>query len=425
MSASILTNTSAMVALQTLRSTNSTLEKVQGQISTGKAIATAKDNASVFAISKVMESDVAGFKAVSDSLSLGASTLSVAANGAQQIGSILEEMKAKIVAANEDNVDRQKIQNEIVSLRDQISGIVSSAQFNGLNMLDGSITSGTVSFLASLNRAADGSVSTSSISVATQNLSISAGTDVSAAAATQTDPGTAGVIDANDGGTNDSVTIGGFTFLDASGGATSGAALARDAAGVDTAVAGGLVEGDEVALSIGSITGKYTVQVGDNTEAVVAGLKNALIAAGVDQNDFTLDVDGLTAGEIKVTNNTNAAASFSFGATRGTGGLAGLNSMNVTTSAGAATALSNIESYIQTAVDAQAALGTGEKRVEIQNDFVSTLVDSFKAGIGSLVDADLEEASARLQALQVQQQLGIQALSIANQAPQNILALFR
>lgn len=425
MSASILTNTSAMVALQTLRSTNATLEKVQGQISTGKAIATAKDNASVFAISKVMESDVAGFKAVSDSLSLGASTMSVASNGAQQIGSILEEMKAKIVAANEDNVDRQKIQNEIVSLRDQISGIVSSAQFNGLNMLDGSITSGTVSFLASLNRAADGSVSTSSISVATQNLSISAGTDVSAAAATQTDPGTAGVIDANDGGTNDSITIGGFTFLDASGGATAGAALARDAAGVDTSVAGGLVEGDEVSLSIGSITGKYTVQVGDNTEAVVAGLKNALIAAGVDQSDFTLDVDGLTAGEINVTNNTNAAVSYSFGATRGTGGLAGLNSIDVTSDAGAASALTDIEGFIQTAVDAQAALGTGEKRVEIQNDFVSTLVDSFKAGIGSLVDADLEEASARLQALQVQQQLGIQALSIANQAPQNILALFR
>ena len=64
-------------------------------------------------------------------------------------------------------------------------------------------------------------------------------------------------------------------------------------------------------------------------------------------------------------------------------------------------------------------------RVEIQNEFMNTLIDSFKSGIGALVDADLEEVSARLQALQVQQQLGIQALSIANQAPQNILALFR
>ena len=84
-----------------------------------------------------------------------------------------------------------------------------------------------------------------------------------------------------------------------------------------------------------------------------------------------------------------------------------------------------VEGFIQTAVDAQAALGTAEKRIEIQNEFVSSLIDSMKAGIGALVDADLEETSARLQALQVQQQLGIQALSIANQAPQNILALFR
>jgi flagellin len=53
------------------------------------------------------------------------------------------------------------------------------------------------------------------------------------------------------------------------------------------------------------------------------------------------------------------------------------------------------------------------------------LTDSLKSGIGSLVDADMEAASARLQALQVQQQLGTQALSIANQAPQNILSLFR
>ncbi|MGF1500258.1 MAG: flagellin [Paracoccaceae bacterium] len=97
----------------------------------------------------------------------------------------------------------------------------------------------------------------------------------------------------------------------------------------------------------------------------------------------------------------------------------------MTSAAGAANALSAIEGYIQNAVDAQAQLGTTEKRLEIQDDFMNSLIDSFKAGIGSLVDADLEEASARLQSLQVQQQLGIQALSIANQQPQNLLALFR
>jgi flagellin len=400
MAASILTNTSAMVALRTLRATNSKLSDVQGQISTGKAVATAKDNASVFAISKVMESDVGGFKAISDSLSLGASTVAVASNGANQIGEILNEIKGKIVSANEDNVDRQKIQNEIVSLRDQITGIVNTAQFNGLNLINGSVTSGNLSILSSLDRDASGGVSTGAIAVSTQNLSVSAGLDVSAASVTAVDPGTAGVIDANDGGTNDNVAVGGFVFLDASGAATSTVALKRDAAGVDNSVATGLVEGDEVSLTIGNITGRYTIQVGDNAAAVVGGLKNALISSGLDGNDFTLDVN-TTAGDLAVTNNTNADASFSFASTRGTGGLAGLNSVDVTSTAGAAAALSNVEGFIQTAINAQAAFGTGERRIEIQNEFMNTLIDNFKSGIGALVDADLEEASARLQALQV------------------------
>ena len=68
---------------------------------------------------------------------------------------------------------------------------------------------------------------------------------------------------------------------------------------------------------------------------------------------------------------------------------------------------------------------TAQKRIDVQKDFVSNLVDSLRSGIGSMVDANMEEASARLQALQVQQQLGVQSLSIANQAPQNILSLFR
>ena len=110
---------------------------------------------------------------------------------------------------------------------------------------------------------------------------------------------------------------------------------------------------------------------------------------------------------------------------RASGGLAGLDSLDVSTADNAQQALTDIEGFIQTAVDAQAALGTTEKRLDIQNDFMSSLIDSFKTGIGSLVDANMEAASARLQALQVQQQLGTQALSIANQAPQNILSLFR
>ena len=85
----------------------------------------------------------------------------------------------------------------------------------------------------------------------------------------------------------------------------------------------------------------------------------------------------------------------------------------------------DVETDLQTAIDAAAAFGANQMRIDAQNDFLKKQVDALKEGVGALVDADMEEASARLQALQVQQQLGIQALSIANQNPQNILALFR
>jgi len=72
-----------------------------------------------------------------------------------------------------------------------------------------------------------------------------------------------------------------------------------------------------------------------------------------------------------------------------------------------------------------AKLASGEKKFIVQNDFVSKLVDTLNAGIGNLVDADMAVESARLQSLQVKQQLGVQALSIANSQPQIILSLFR
>ena len=89
------------------------------------------------------------------------------------------------------------------------------------------------------------------------------------------------------------------------------------------------------------------------------------------------------------------------------------------------TTLAAIEDEFANANDAAAAFGTVQKQIDIQASFVGKLSDALKAGMGAMVDADMEEASARLTALQTQQQLGIQSLSIANQAPQSILSLFR
>lgn len=167
MNGSILTNQGAMVALQTMKSINKNLSMVQDSISTGKRVATSKDNAAIWAISSVMESDVSSFKAVTDSLALGQSTVSVARNASEQVKDSLVEIKAKIIAAQEENVDRDKIQADVSAIRSQIKSIVGASQFNGLNLLK---SSDNLEVLSSLDRSQNGSTTTSTINVEAKSL---------------------------------------------------------------------------------------------------------------------------------------------------------------------------------------------------------------------------------------------------------------
>jgi flagellin len=98
---------------------------------------------------------------------------------------------------------------------------------------------------------------------------------------------------------------------------------------------------------------------------------------------------------------------------------------DLTSQPNATAALARVNAAIATVGDRLAALGAEAKQIERHTTYVSKLSDALESGIGNLVDADLAKESARLQALQVQQQLGVQALSIANQAPQVILSLFQ
>jgi flagellin len=87
--------------------------------------------------------------------------------------------------------------------------------------------------------------------------------------------------------------------------------------------------------------------------------------------------------------------------------------------------IETVDTAIQSMTDAATGLGAIKSRVDFQKDFAKNLMDAIDTGIGQLVDADMNEESTRLQALQVRQQLGIQALSMANQSAQSILSLFR
>ena len=491
---SILTNNGAMVALQTLKSINNSLADTQSMISTGKAVGSARDNSAVWAISKVMESDVKGFKAISETLSLGQSTVAVARNASETVTDLLTQMKEKIVGAQEENVDRTKLQADIDALASQIQSVTGAAQFNGLNLTSGSES---VNILSSLDRASDGSVTASDITVARQDLTTTAGTynvggtalsgnaTASAAAVVNTaitetltlgatvaaddvlslqvgdttvsfTAATTTLADSRDGllaainaagiegitaaagGAGEIVLSSTVAFEDtalafASTGSTTGtytgdAAIEARAETVTFSATAGVSEGDGYRVTIGARTFDYVAGQGESFEDVARGLKIAIDGAGLTDISTNVTQDATTgAWMLQVDNNSTTLAFASAGAAGGTatGGLAGLDNIDVTTDAGVEAALGYIETYIGSAIDAAAAFGSAQGRIDTQTTFVSQMMDSLKSGIGALVDANMEEASARLQALQVQQQLGIQALSIANQAPQSILSLFR
>ena len=406
---SILTNSSAMVALQTLKGINSSLAKTQSEISTGKSVGSAKDNAAIWAISKTMESDVKGFGAIADNIALGQSTVAVAQKASETVTDLLTQMKEKITSAqNANTADKATIQTDIDALVSQIGSVVSSAQFNGVNLVNGG--SGT-SVLSELNRDASGNVTSNSITVAAQDLSFGAYSGLA-------------IFTGSDGASADADTA--SISLDKDD--TTGVALV-----LDDAVS--LAEGDTISVTLGDQTVSYTLSADDaaqtaaaRNDLVAAGLKAAIDDLGIsnlqvdfaandgtDDTTLTFKSDGTDlASDLSIVSQYNNA---------GAGGLGAAASINV--SSDAAGALTKIDTLIDTATAAAAAFGSVANRLETQASFVSKLSDAMTQGIGSLVDADMEEASARLQALQTQQQLGIQALSIANQQPQNILSLFK
>lgn len=407
---SILTNNSAMVALQTMKKINIDMAQTQSEISTGKSVATAKDNAAVWAISKVMESDVKGFRGISDSLNLGSSTVAVAREASETVTELLTEMKGKIVAAQQSNVDRGKIQTDVAKLREQIGSVVGAAQFNGLNLVNGS-TTGPTNVLSSLDRSATG-VAASSIAVNAQNLSIGGYVAKSVFSALATPPA--------------STTIGaaGDTFT-MSLNATTGTGALNLTAGTPA-----LAAGDQITMRFGDKAASYTVRASDfaagNTvqDMVAVGMKASIEALGI--TGLSVNYSSAQPGQLSFANTsaTGMTVSGQF-KNAGSGGLGGLAAIDVSTAGGAAQALGAIEGLLQTSINAASSFGSSQKQIEIQSEFVGKLSDALKSGIGSMVDANMEETSARLQALQVQQQLATQSLSMANQQPQNILSLFR
>lgn len=132
---SIHNNSGAMIALQTLGGSNDQLNTVQDSISTGKEFNTAQNNAALWAISELMNSDIAGLRSVSDSLSLGEATVAVASAGAEQITETLTEMRSLAVMASSGMGDFSKFEAAMAQKTEQINSIIAASGFNGVNLL--------------------------------------------------------------------------------------------------------------------------------------------------------------------------------------------------------------------------------------------------------------------------------------------------
>lgn len=303
---SLLTNASAMTALQTLNKTNSAMSEVQNRISTGYRVSTAQDNAAYWSIATTMRSDNLALSAVKDALGLGAATLDVMYTAMDQTVDVVDEIKAKLVAARQPGVDREKIQSDITELQGRLQTIADSSVFNGENWL--SVNSGDASYNGSKSIVGSFSRAGGAITIDTITIDI-----------TQTEL-------------------------------------------YDSADQSGILDQDR---TVGGTTAKVS----------------------------TINISALT----------DSAAD--------------LTTLEET--------ISVVDAALQDITDAATLLGSVKSRVDGQKDFVTALTDAIDRGIGQLVDADMNKESTRLQALQVQQQLGIQALSIANSNSQNILSLFR
>ncbi|UIJ72873.1 flagellin [Aurantimonas sp. HBX-1] len=429
---SINTNVAAMTALQTLQTTNKMMDETQNRISTGFRVSEAKDNAAYWSIATGMRSDNNAMSAVSDSLGIGAATVDAAYTGLSAAKDVLAEIKSKLTTATSDGVDRSKVQSEITALQEQLRTIADSSSFSGQNWLStGVSTDLSKQIVSSLSRDANGKISIGSITVDITNIRLystnAAGT-------------------ANTGILNKTIDLTKYTN-------TSGVAGTVEAgAGIDFAAANDLVS---FSVKQGGSAAR-TVEITQAT-LTAAGLSDTVIRSNADlANVLTqalkdADIRGIEVS-INAADNVVFSSTDTFtvsGATAsGTSGLAvadlGLAATAVTTTTASAGATSveainitgatstDIQNYIKVVDEALsqvttagASIGSVQNRVEMQTQFVSKLMDTIDKGVGILVDADMTEESTRLKALQTQQQLGVQALSIANSSSQAILQLFQ
>ncbi|MDX0461245.1 flagellin [Sinorhizobium medicae] len=392
---SILTNVAAMAALQTLRGIDSNMEETQARVSSGLRVGTASDNAAYWSIATTMRSDNMALSAVQDALGLGAAKVDTAYAGMENAVEVVKEIRAKLVAATEDGVDKAKIQEEIEQLKQQLTSIATAASFSGENWLQADITTPvTKSVVGSFVRDSSDVVSVKTIDYVLDGNSVLFDT-----------VGNTGILDKVYDVSESSVTLSINT-----GGVVSEHTVA--AYTVDDLIAGGAVFQNNYALAGGV---SYVQVEGAWVRAVVSSTVPGQEVAAV-----TTAAAPITADSWIVDTTAGPAASVPAPAS-----VENIDITDATQAANLDALIRGVDEALEDLISATSALGSISMRIGMQEEFVSKLTDSIDSGIGRLVDADMNEESTRLKALQTQQQLAIQSLSIANTNSENILQLFR
>jgi flagellin len=379
-----------------------------------------------------MRSDVQALGAVQDALGLGAATIDTMYTGLEGTVDVVSSIKEKLVAARTPGVDREKIQSEITELQKQLKNTADSAVFNGENWISVDSQKATYnaqkSVVSSFSRA-DGVVKVDTLTVDLDAIKLydktldadfitAHGNAIDATLAF--DPTTVGAAGPP------ATTTGTITFTVTPAGGTAVATTinvsqnskiedivsAIKGLGVEGLTVGINADGETIEIKNASGTAvDITTTDGGVAATNIAGMAAADVAVKTEKGvlDKTYDVY-----------QNGAWAEFS---------VADLDISKFTDSqtdlAALETYISGVDDALATITDAATNLGAIKNRIGLQQDFVKVLTDSLDRGIGQLVDADMNAESTRLQALQTQQQLGIQALSIANAGSQSILSLFR
>nr|WP_295976763.1 flagellin [uncultured Agrobacterium sp.] len=444
---SILTNVAAMSALQTLRSIGQNMETTQDRVSSGQRVGEASDNAAYWSIATTMRSDNGALSAVQDALGLGAAKVDTAYSGMESSIDVVKEIKNKLVAAREPGVDKAKIQEEITQLQDQLKSIASSSSFSGENWLQAKISDGagnltdvTKQVVGSFIRDAGGNVSVKTINVALTADTVLFDTSSGAAAnkagildtfAYYSKSGTYDLFKLTAGATAATATtkvVAAETYTEAQ---LKASALGNGAAVADYEVmANGLaVIKNAAAGSPIAATGTY-LKVGDDKYVKIISATAGAPAASDGPTAPVVNTSIGSVGGVAVYLDQGAASTadklaYSLTSLDITKDLVGPTGVTLTAEQALDAMISFVDKQYQSMTSAAADLGSVKMRIELQENFVNKLTDSLDKGIGRLVDAEMNEESTKLKALQTQQQLAVQALSIANNDSQSILSLFR